>query len=328
MERRREILVGAVVVLGIAVGVIGTIWLKGGWGSNQVALRTASTSVGQLVTGASVKFRGVAVGRVEAVTVVPTGEAVMVDMTVRPDLAIPADAAVVIAPESFFGDWQAEITTREEYRSLTFYEHAEEGVLAGAVLPDFSRLTATADEIARRLTVMSDRFELAFTEETALNLRHLIDNLGLISDDLTTMIAQQAARFDELAVGVGESAREFTAAARVARTTIERVDGLLADANVGTILGNAGESMENLKTLTGDMRVAMAEMRTAAQQGAATMTRLEALLASAESGQGLLGRLLGDQELADGTAAAMKNLNQLLADIKENPTRYLSFSIF
>ena len=142
------------------------------------------------------------------------------------------------------------------------------------------------------------------------------------------MIAQQAARFDELAVGVGESAREFTAAARVARTTIERVDGLLVGANVGTILGDAGESMENLKTLTGDMRVAMAEMRTAAQQGAATMTRLEALLASAESGQGLLGRLLGDQELADGTAAAMKNLNQLLADIKENPTRYLSFSIF
>lgn len=328
MERRREILVGAVVVLGIAVGVVGTIWLKGGWGSNQVALRTASTSVGQLVAGASVKFRGVAVGRVESVTVVPTGEAVMVEMTVRPDLAIPSDAAVVIAPESFFGDWQAEITTRDEYGSLTFYEHAEGGVLAGAALPDFSRLTATADEIARRLTVMSDRFELAFTEETALNLRHLIDNLGAISDDLTTMIAQQAARFDELSVGVTESAREFTAAARVARSTLEKMDGILSDADVGTLLGNAGESMENLKTLTGDMRAAMTELRTAAQQGSATMTRLETLLASAESGEGLLGRLLGDPALAEGATEAVANLNRLLADIKENPTRYLSFSIF
>lgn len=328
MEHRREILVGAVVMLGIAVGVAGTIWLKGGWGSDQVALRTASTSVGQLVPGASVKFRGVSVGRVESVSVVPSGEAVMVEMTIRPELAIPSDAAVVIAPESFFGDWQAEITTREEYSSLTFYEHGEEGVLAGAVLPDFSRLTATADEIARRLKVMSDRFEIAFTEETALNLRHLIDNLGLISDDLTTMIAQQAARFDELAVGVGESAREFTAAARVARTSLEKVDGALTDANVGTILGNAGESMENLKTLTGDMSAAMAEMRTAAQQGSATMARLDGLLARAQSGEGLLGALLGDQELAEGATTTMKNLNQLLADIKENPTRYLSFSIF
>lgn len=328
MEHRREILVGAVVMLGIAVGVVGTIWLKGGWGSDQVALRTASPSVGQLVAGASVKFRGVSVGRVESVAVLPSGEAVMVEMTVRPDLAIPPEAAVVIAPESFFGDWQAEITTRQEYGSLTFYEHAEEGVLAGAALPDFSRLTATADEIARRLTVMSERFEIAFTEETAMNLRHLIDNLGLISDDLTTMISQQAARFDELAVGVTESAREFTAAARVARSTMERVDGILADANVGTMLGNAGESMENLKTLTGDMRAAMAEMRTAAQQGTATLARLDALLAGAESGEGLLGRLLGDSELAEGASAAVANLNQLLADIKENPTRYLSFSIF
>lgn len=328
MERRREILVGAVVVLGIAVGVIGTIWLKGGWGSDQVALRTASTSVGQLVAGASVKFRGVAVGRVESVAVVQTGEAVMVEMTVRPDLAVPADAVVVIAPESFFGDWQAEITTREEYGSLTFYEHAEDAVLAGAALPDFSRLTATADEIARRLKVMSDRFEIAFTEETAMNLRHLIDNLGAISDDLTTMISQQAARFDELAVGVSESAREFTAAARVARSTLEKVDGILTDADVGAMLGDAGESMQNLKTLTGDMRAAMTELRTAAQQGSATMTRLETLLASAESGEGLLGRLLGDPELADGATEAVANLNRLLADIKENPSRYLSFSIF
>lgn len=328
MEHRREILVGAVVILGIAVGVAGTIWLKGGWGSDQVALRSASTSVGQLVAGASVKFRGVAVGRVRSVSLVPSGEAVMVEMTVRPDLVIPADATVVLAPESLFGDWQAEITTRDEYRSLTFHQHHEEGVLPGAALPDFSHLTATADEIARRLTVMSDRFEIAFTEETALNLRHLIDNLGLISDDLTTMIAQQAARFDELAVGVGESAREFTAAARVARTTIEKVDAALTQADMGTTLGDAGESMRNLKTLTADMGAAMAEMRNAAQQGSATMARLDTLLAGAQSGRGLLGALLGDQTLADGATETVKNLNQLLADIKENPTRYLSFSIF
>ena len=328
MDRRREILVGAVVLLGIAVGVVGTVWLKGGWGSDEVALRTASTSVGQLVAGASVKFRGVSVGRVGSVTVVPSGEAVMVEMSVRPDLVFPADAAVLIAPESMFGDWQAEITTREEYSSQAFYEHPEEGVLPGAALPDFSRLTATADEIARRLTVMSDRFEIAFTEETALNLKNLIDNLGLISDDLSTMISQQAARFDELAVGVSVSARELASAAVAARTTIERVDGLLTGADVGTMLTDAGESMQNFKTLTGDMRAAMADMRTAAQQGSATLTRLDVLLASAESGEGLLGRLLGDPELAEGAAAAVANLNQLLADIKENPTRYLSFSIF
>ena len=328
MEHRREILVGLVVVLGIVVGMVGTIWLKGGWGHDRVTLRAASLSAGQLVAGASVKFRGVAVGSVESVTVVPSGEAVMIEMSVRPDLAIPTEAAVLVAPESFFGDWQAEIITRGEYQVHPFLEYPEEGVLPGVALPDFSRLTATADQIAGRLTTISERFEIAFTEETAMNLKNLIDNLGLISDDLSTMISQQAVRFDELAVGVSESAREFTAAARVARSTLEKVDGLLTGGDVGTMLGDAGESMQNLKTLTADMRVAMADTRAAAQQASTTMTRLEGLMAKAESGEGLLGRLLADPVLAEGATAAVANLNALLADIKENPTRYLSFSVF
>ena len=328
MERRREILVGLVVVLGIAVGVVGTIWLQGGWGRDHLMLRAASPSAGQLVAGASVRFRGVAVGRVESVAVVPSGEAVMIEMSVRPDLAIPADAAVLVAPESFFGDWQAEIITRDEYQVHPFLEYPEEGVLPGVALPDFSRLTATADEIAGRLTTISERFEIAFTEETAMNLKNLIDNLGLISDDLSTMISQQAARFDELALGVNESARQLAGAARAARTTIERVDGMLAGVDLGAALGNAGESMENLKTFTGDMRVAMADMRAAAQQAVTTMGRLEGLMTRAETGEGLLGRLMGDAELAEGAVQAVENLNTLIADIQKNPRRYLSFSIF
>jgi len=161
-----------------------------------------------------------------------------------------------------------------------------------------------------------------------MNLKNLIDNLGVISDDLSTIISQQAARFDELALGVNESARELTGAARAARTMLERVDGYLTEGSVGAMLGDAGESMQNLKTVTGDMREAMAEMRAAAKQGATTMNRLEGLMARAESGEGLLGRLVADPGLAEGVTAAVSNLNTLIADIQKNPRRYLSFSIF
>lgn len=328
MERRRETLVGLVVVLGIAVGVVGTIWLQGGSRRDQVRLRAASPSAGQLVAGASVKFRGVAVGRVESVAVVPSGEAVMIEMRVRPDLAVPPDAAVLVAPESFFGDWQAEIITRDEYQVHPFLEYPEEGVLPGVALPDFSRLTATADEIAGRLTTISERFEIAFTEETAMNLKNAIDNIGRVSDGLSEIVSQQAARFDELASGVSESAKEIAAAARAARGALEKMDGVLAGTDLGAVLGNAGESMENLKTLTADMRTSMADLRAASKQAVTTMNRLEGLLASAEEGEGLLGRLLGDPELAEGAVEAVANLNALLTDLQENPRRYLSFSVF
>ena len=328
MDRRREILVGAVVLLGIAVGVTGTIWLQGGWGRDQVALRAASATVGQLVEGASVKFRGVSVGRVEGVAVVPNGEAVMVEMTVRPDLVIPPDAAVLIAPESMFGDWQAEIIRRGDYRTHPFLDYPEEGVLPGAALPDFSRLTATADEIASNLTTISERFEIAFTEETAQNLRRAIDNLGEVSDGLSEIVSQQADRFQDLAEGVDASARELAAAAAEARLSFERVNVLMGGTTLEEMLADAGAGMENVRVLTEGMSQGMEELRSAARQADSTFARMDAVLATAEAGEGSLGRLLGDSTLATGAADAIEELRALLKDIQEHPSRYLSFSVF
>ncbi len=328
MERKREALVGLVVVLGLAVGVVGTIWLQGGWGRDMVQIRTASSSVGQLVAGAAVKFRGVSVGHVDAVNVAPNGEAVIVDMSVRPELVLPPNAAVLLAPESVFGDWQAEILNRNEIDLPYFVDYAEEGVLPGAALPDFSRLTATADQIARNLTVISERFEIAFTEETAENLKNAIDNIGAVSDGLSEIIAQQAARFEDLAVGVNASAGELGAAARSARLSFERVDSIIAGTDIEALVADAGASMNNLRSLTGELDNSLDDLRAAAQRADTTFARLEALLDAAESGDGSVGRLLGDPALAEGAVEAIQELRALLADIQENPRRYLSLSIF
>ena len=328
MERRREALVGFVVMLGIAVGVVGTVWLQGGLRRDMVELRAASASVGQLVAGAAVKFRGVSVGHVDAVNVAPNGEAVMIHLSVEPDLVLPADAAVLLAPESVFGDWQAEVLSRADFELLSFLDYPEEGVLPAAALPDFSRLTATADQIARNLTVISERFEIAFTEETALNLKNAIDNIGAVSDGLSEIITQQAARFEDLSEGVNASAEELGAAARSARISFERVDSIIAHTDVQSMLGDAGATMSNVRALTESMNASLGDLRAAAQRADTTFARLDELLAAAESGDGSLGKLLDDPALADGAVEAVQELRALLADIQENPRRYLSFSIF
>ncbi len=328
MDRRREIMVGLVVVLGIAVGVVGTIWLQDGWGRDRVTIRAASTGVGQLVEGASVKFRGVAVGRVESVAVVPSGEAVLIDMSVRPDLIIPTDAAVLIAPESMFGDWQAEIIRRDDYDTHPYLDYPGEGVLPGVALPDFSRLTATADEIAQNLTTISERFEVAFTEETAQNLGRAIDNLGEVSDRFSEIINQQAERFDALAEGVDASTRELGAAARAARVSFERVDAIVADGQVQKLFADAGAGVENLRNLTETMEASLGDLQTAARQADATFARLDALLVAVQDEDGSLGRLLADPTLAEGALDAVAQMRDLLRDIQQNPRRYLSFSIF
>ena len=116
---------------GLAAGVVGTIWLQGGWGRDMVQIRTASSSVGQLVAGAAVKFRGVSVGHVDAVNVAPNGEAVIVDMSVRPELVLPPNAAVLLAPESVFGDWQAGDPEPQRDRSALLRGLRRRGCAAG-----------------------------------------------------------------------------------------------------------------------------------------------------------------------------------------------------
>ncbi len=328
MDRRREALVGFVVLLGIAVAVVGTIWMQGGWRRSMVEITTASATVGQLVPGASVRFRGVAVGRVEEVRLAPSGDAVLVDLSVDPGLALPENVAVLLAPESLFGDWQAEILSRADFPQGDFLDYPQEGVLPGAALPDFSRLTATADEIARNLTVISDRFELAFTEETALNLKSAIDNIGAVSDGLNEIITQQAERFEDLSSGVNASAEELGAAARSARISFERIDSMIADFDLGAILANAEASVGNVRTLTEDMDASLGEIRSAAARADSAFVSFNALMAAAERGEGSLGRLLGDPALVDNASEAIEQMRALLADIQENPKKYLSLSIF
>ncbi len=328
MDRRRDALVGAVALLGITAGVAGTLWLMGGWGSEGQAVRAVAPSAGQMVAGASVKFRGVDVGRVDGVAIAPGGDAVVIEMTVQPDLALPDGAAVLLAPESMFGDWQAEIVAREDFPAQAFLERPDLDALPGAALPDVSRLTATADEIARNLTVISDRFRVAFTEETAENLRRTIDNISAVSDGLSEIIDQQASRFDDLAEGVGRSAQDLGAAAQAARLSFERIDAMLQQGEVETVVADAGAAVANVRAVTDDAGAFVDELRAAVRQADSTFARLDRLAAAAEDGDGTLSRLLTDPALADQAAEAMQEVKSLLADIRQNPGRYLRFSVF
>ena len=55
---------------------------------------------------------------------------------------------------------------------------------------------------------------------------------------------------------------------------------------------------------------------------------LRAILGRMERGEGTLGRLSHDESLYDNLTAGASSLQLLLDDIRENPGRYISLSIF
>ncbi len=90
MTRRREIMVGLVIVAGVAAAVLGTLWLQdASFGRGTQVVEALFQEVGQLMNGNSVKLRGVTIGQVQAITVEPDGTAVRVRMRIRDDVVLP-----------------------------------------------------------------------------------------------------------------------------------------------------------------------------------------------------------------------------------------------
>ena len=105
MKRRNEVLVGATIVVGIILIVVGTIYLKGaGFGREEQVIQARVYEVGQLLDGAAVKLRGVPIGRVDAIDLERNSGAVLITMKIRQDVRLPEDPVVLLSPESMFGD--------------------------------------------------------------------------------------------------------------------------------------------------------------------------------------------------------------------------------
>jgi phospholipid/cholesterol/gamma-HCH transport system substrate-binding protein len=333
----RELLVGAVVIVGLAVAVIGSLWLSGaGFGSENIPLEVVVNDIGQLREGNSVKYRGVPLGRVRGFSVVDGGDAVRVQLSLDEAVEMPGDAVALVAPESLFGDWQVEIVSAARY-NFPYLDVDSLGVeptlpgtpvLGGYTIPDISRLTATANEISENLAVLSQRVEEAFTEETADDLRLAIVNLRQISATLRDFTSEQAGSFSEVTDDIRAAAAELGTAARSGRSTLERVDGIMADAQLDSIFNDVELVADNLATITTGVAGSTDEITRALARADSTFARIDRLAARVENGEGLLGQIFADTVLVGRTSSVLAELELLLRDFRQNPSRYVRLSIF
>ena len=331
MTQGREIVVGSVILAALTVAVVGTLWLQGtNFGQETTRIEVLVRDVGQLTRGNSVKFRGVAIGQVAEVVVEPGGSAVRLVLELEGDVTIADDAAVLIAPESLFGDWQAEIVTKSGAPEFVFFEvppaeqQSETLVLGGYAIPDISRLTAAADQISQNVRRLTDRFDRAFTEETADQIRLAIGNLEAISTDIRDLISQQAVTFSNVSAQVETAAAEIGASATQARITLESIDQKLNGGDVDSILANVRKATASIEQIAAELQGAGGTLARADS----TMASVQRIALLVESGEGSLGRLLVDSTLALRLESSAAQLDSLLADVKANPRRYVRLSIF
>jgi phospholipid/cholesterol/gamma-HCH transport system substrate-binding protein len=335
VSKGRELLVGFVIIAAIAVGVVGTLWLKGAhWGRPLLPLEILVTDVAQLTPGDAVVFRGVRIGRVSDIQVEPDGQAVRISVNLEEQVKLPEDAGAVVAPESMFGDWQAEIVSKARFPRYAFYQvpqsASEEGVrvVGGYTIPELTRLTASAEEISTNLANLTDRLELAFNEQTAQNLSRAINNIEAVSREIRALVSQEADMATRVTANADSALTEIRMASQSARRSFQRAEQLLADAQLDSIVTNVRQASGSIQQLSDTLSKSSGDIRATLVRADSAFARLDRLTAQLESGRGSLGRLLADSTFAVRAESVMQQLDLLLRDLRENPRRYVRLSIF
>lgn len=335
MKRRDEIVVGATILLGLALMVGGAIWLSqsqlGGGGEVHVA---RFRSVGGLGVGDPVVLNGVRVGRVKGIRL-SAGSWVETDLQVYEGVLLPARPAIIAASASLFGEWQAGIVDLTHpiddpnvKRDLEDAMKAGRGVWPGAALPDIGQLTAQANRIATDIASVASRVQTVFDSQAVVQLQSAILDFGRVSQRLTTFTKTQTEILGDVGTNLRQGSDLLAEAAQSLQNSLARVDSATNQGQLTTILNNTQAVSAQMRDATSDFR----ELVGVARENETSVTRIivsaDSVMTRLRDRTGTLGLLVGDTTLYMETRRAVIQLRQLLADIQANPRKYFKFSVF
>ena len=281
---KQEVGVGAIVLIGVAVFLVGMFWLTGrSLGATGVSIDVMFESVAGLKQGDPVLISGVKKGRVARVNLERV-KSVRVTLEISKDVAPHIDASAAIGSMDLFGAKFIDYNPGAREEML-----AKGRVITGTNAPD---ITDVAQGVANRANELM---------ENAANI--VSDRLG--EDIHNTLVMTQRAMSTLSNMPEGPFIRQTTRTLQATEKVMQRVDSML-----GSGTGASIDSVSrNLARLTDHLT--------------STTTQLDTLLSRMNRGEGTLGKLASDSMMYRNLTDLSRALTELLTDLKEHPDKYM-----
>jgi phospholipid/cholesterol/gamma-HCH transport system substrate-binding protein len=292
-----EIRVGFTVFIAALVFIVGLMWFQGfKLARHTYQIHAIFPMVGGITPGDKVNLNGVEMGSVKRVVL--REKDVLVTMELASNGRIPEDSRIVMQTIGIMGERVVTILLGTSDRFL------EPGsIMQGSYDPGVAEALAFLGSIAGELTQLTkDMRRIAGTLTQGDHLKNTVENLSAITDRLRTIIEKNAPGFD--------------AGIRSFRRSAETVDQLLTkhSGNLDTMITSFTEASKDMPELVRRMR--------------ALTDTLASITDRLQEDDTTLGALLSDRTLMDRLEKTVKDLDDLITDIRANPKRYLKVEIF
>jgi phospholipid/cholesterol/gamma-HCH transport system substrate-binding protein len=246
---------------------------------------------------------GVKVGAVSAISLNedPT-KGVQVEFTVEKRYKIPVDSKAKIFSDGIMGGKAIEI----DY----------------GVMPDYIPKGGTIET-----EQSADLFDMAGTEIDFLNekIAAVVDGLTVTLDGVNKLLAANTESLTSIMENVNGVTGNVNAMLAKERAHLEQALESLSkfSKSLGDNSEQVGGIIDNLNKFSGQLVEAdlVAELEH-------LVGEINGILASVKDENGSVGKLLNDGNLYNNLTTASDNLSTLLADLKENPHRYINIAVF
>jgi phospholipid/cholesterol/gamma-HCH transport system substrate-binding protein len=297
----REVKTAVLVIGAILLFIWGYSFLKGKDLFNSYrTFYVIYNDVEGLSPSAPVTLNGLVIGQVTGIT--------FTDEVGRLKVAMQVDTDFPISKTSF----------------ATLYEPSLLGGKQIAIIPDLKNQVIAEDGDFLQsglkpgmLSVVGEKLSPLQTkvEATVVTADSLLTSLNKVFDqrtqqNLRTAIADLSATMQEFS----QTSRSINAMVSGNRS---KIDGTLA--NLNRTSGNLAAISDSIN---------QANLGQAVRKLEQSLANVDKVMNDVQSGKGTLGKLLKDEQMYDNLNAASNELKELIRDIKLNPKRYVSISVF
>ncbi|WKW46816.1 MlaD family protein [Myroides sp. JBRI-B21084] len=299
----REIKTAILVLLSIGMLIWGYTFLNGkNLFNNSRTFFVEYDNVEGLTTASSVTVNGMVVGKVHHISLQEQGK-LLVELMMTEKVDIPKSTRAVIYSPDLIGGKQ--ISLQINYNDKNFAQsgdYLQPGILNGIV----DELGAKVDPIAKKL------------DSVLYNVNILVQSLNKTLDPATQKNLQEALA-------------QLNATMHNANGITGKFDKIVTnnEAKINNMVTDFNNTSKNLSAFSNDLdKIQLQKLQDILTKFDNAAGNLDNMLNDANNGKGNIGKLMKEEQLYNNLEQTTKELNQLLEDVKLNPSRYINISVF